>query len=164
MPDITKYKQVMASNSAVVDILNDLILINNDRVEGYKKSTDETDSSDTDLRSLYSNLADHSREIASELKREVTALGGEPATGTMVSGKLYRTWMDVKSAFSSDGRKTSLENSEFGEDAAQKAYETALASDELTPDLRSLITRQKAILKDGHDTIKRLRDSARMSQ
>jgi uncharacterized protein (TIGR02284 family) len=149
----------MANNSEVIEILNDLILINNDRIEGYKKSTDETDASDTDLRSLYSNLADHSRSNVSELTSEVTSLGGEPATGTMISGKLYRTWMDVKSAFSSDGRKTSLENSEFGEDAAQKAYETALKSDELTPDLRSLITRQKAILKDGHDTIKRLRDS-----
>lgn len=153
----------MASNSEVVDILNDLILINNDRIEGYKKATDETDGSDTDLRSLYSNLADHSRSIVSELTSEVTALGGEPATGTMVSGKLYRTWMDVKSAFSSDGRKTSLENSEFGEDAAQKAYETALQSDELTADLRVLVTRQKAILKEGHDTIKRLRDSAKVA-
>lgn len=153
----------MASNSAVVDILNDLILINNDRIEGYKKATDETDSSDTDLRSLYSNLADHSREIVRELTSEVTAFGGEPASGTMVSGKLYRTWMDVKSAFSSDGRKTSLENSEFGEDAAQKAYDTALASDELTADLRSLITRQKATLREGHDTIKRLRDAAKMA-
>ena len=107
----------MASNSEVVDILNDLILINNDRIEGYKKSTEETDSSDTDLRSLYSNLADHSRSIVSELTSQVSALGGEPATGTMTSGKLYRTWMDVKSAFSNDGRKTSLENSEFGDRA-----------------------------------------------
>lgn len=149
----------MATNSEVIEVLNDLILINNDRIEGYKKSTDETDASDTDLRSLYSNLSDHSRSNVSELTSEVARLGGEPATGTMISGKLYRTWMDVKSAFTSDGRKTSLENSEFGEDAAQKAYETALKSDDLTPDLRSLITRQKAILKDGHDTVKRLRDS-----
>ena len=149
----------MATNSEVIEILNDLILINNDRIEGYKKSTDETDASDTDLRSLYSNLSDHSRSNVSELTSEVARLGGEPATGTMISGKLYRTWMDVKSAFTSDGRKTSLENSEFGEDAAQKAYETALKSDDLTPDLRALITRQKAILKDGHDTVKRLRDS-----
>ena len=151
------------ANSEVIEILNDLILINNDRIEGYKKASDETDASDTDLRSLYSNLADHSRSNVSELSGEVTSLGGEPVTGTMISGKLYRTWMDVKSAFSNDGRKTSLENSEFGEDAAQKAYETALKSDELAPDLRALIMRQKAILKDGHDTIKRLRDSAKVA-
>lgn len=149
----------MAQHEAIIETLNDLILINNDRIAGYEKAYDETDMGDTDLRSLYNSLANHSRDNVVELSSEVTSLGGEPATGTMVSGKLYRVWMDVRSAFSSDGRKTSLENSEFGEDAAQKAYDTALGSDELTPDLRALITRQKATLKSGHDTIKRLRDA-----
>ncbi|WAC13819.1 ferritin-like domain-containing protein [Dyadobacter pollutisoli] len=152
----------MSQNSEIIEVLNDLILINNDRVVGYEKAYDETDTADTDLRSLYNNLANHSRQHVSELTNEVNALGGEPATGTMVSGKLYRVWMDVKAAFSSDGRKTSLENSEFGEDAAQKAYESALKSENLTPDLRSLITQQKATLKTGHDTIKRLRDSEKV--
>lgn len=149
----------MARNTEVVEVLNDLILINNDRIAGYEKAYDETETSDTDLRSLYNSLANHSRDNVLELSREVTALGGEPATGTMVSGKLYRVWMDVRAAFSSDGRKTSLDNSEFGEDAAQKAYDSALESDELIPELRALITRQKATLREGHDTIKRLRDS-----
>ncbi|WP_291202475.1 PA2169 family four-helix-bundle protein [Dyadobacter sp.] len=147
------------ANAAIIETLNDLILINNDRIVGYEKAYDETDTSDTDLRSVYNSLANHSRDNVVELSSEVTALGGEPATGTMVSGKLYRVWMDVRSAFSSDSRKTSLENSEFGEDAAQKAYNSALESDELTPELRALITRQKATLKSGHDTIKRLRDA-----
>jgi len=147
------------ANAAIIEILNDLILINNDRIVGYEKAYDETDTGDTDLRSVYNSLANHSRDNVVELSSEVTALGGEPATGTMVSGKLYRVWMDVRAAFSSDGRKTSLESSEFGEDAAQKAYNSALESDELTPELRALITRQKATLKSGHDTIKRLRDA-----
>nr|WP_295922607.1 PA2169 family four-helix-bundle protein [uncultured Dyadobacter sp.] len=149
----------MARNTEIVEVLNDLILINNDRIAGYEKAYDETEASDTDLRSLYNTLANHSRDHVLELSGEVTALGGEPATGTMVSGKLYRVWMDVRAAFSSDGRKTSLDNSEFGEDAAQKAYDSALESDELTPELRALITSQKATLREGHDTIKRLRDS-----
>jgi uncharacterized protein (TIGR02284 family) len=152
----------MSQNSEIIEVLNDLILINNDRIAGYEKAYDETDENDTDLRSLYNSLANHSRDNVLELSGEVNALGGEPATGTMISGKLYRVWMDVRSAFSSDGRKTSLENSEFGEDAAQKAYESALNSDNLTPELRALITRQKSTLKSGHDTIKRLRDSEKV--
>ncbi|MCF0069144.1 PA2169 family four-helix-bundle protein [Dyadobacter sp. CY261] len=149
----------MSRNTAIIEILNDLILINNDRIAGYEKAYEETETNDTDLRSLYNSLANHSRDNVLELSSEINALGGEPATGTMVSGKLYRVWMDVKATFSSDGRKTSLENSEFGEDAAQKAYDTALESDELTPELHALVTRQKATLRSGHDTIKRLRDS-----
>jgi uncharacterized protein (TIGR02284 family) len=152
----------MAQNSEVIEVLNDLILINNDRIEGYKKSYDETDVSDTDLRSVYTNLADHSRQHVAELTNEVNRMGGEPATGTMLSGKIYRAWMDVRATFSSDNRQTSLDNSEFGEDAAQKAYDSALKSEALTPDLRSLVTKQKATLRTGHDTIKRLRDSEKV--
>ncbi|GGB77612.1 PA2169 family four-helix-bundle protein [Dyadobacter sediminis] len=153
----------MLDKTEVIEVLNDLILINNDRIEGYKKAYDETDESDYDLKTLYGNLAEHSRQNVSELNSEVSALGGEPASGTMLSGKIYRAWMDVKAAFSSDDRKTSLENSEFGEDVAQKAYETALRSEVLTPELRALITKQKATLKSGHDTIKRLRDSEKVA-
>jgi uncharacterized protein (TIGR02284 family) len=152
----------MAQNSEIVDVLNDLILINNDRIVGYKKAYDETNASDTDLRTLFNNLSDHSRQHVAELTAEVNALSGEPATGTMLSGKIYRAWMDVKATFSSDDRKTALENSEFGEDAAQKAYDAALKSDNLTADLRSLVTKQKATLKTGHDTIKRLRDAEKV--
>ncbi|WP_031527158.1 ferritin-like domain-containing protein [Dyadobacter crusticola] len=152
----------MAQNSEIVEVLNDLILINNDRIEGYKKASDETNATDSDLKSLFSNLAEHSRQHVEELRTEVTSLGGEPATGTMISGKIYRAWMDVKAVFSSKDRQTALENSEFGEDAAQKAYEAALKSDALTPELHSLVTRQKATLKSGHDTIKRLRDAEKV--
>jgi uncharacterized protein (TIGR02284 family) len=52
-----------------------------------------------------------------------------------------------------------LDNCEFGEDAAQKAYDMALNSDvELEPSLRDMVVRQKAVLKTGHDEVKRLRD------
>ena len=46
-----------------------------------------------------------------------------------ISGKIYRTWMDVKAAFARKERLSVLEACEFGEDAAQRAYEAALASD-----------------------------------
>jgi uncharacterized protein (TIGR02284 family) len=52
-----------------------------------------------------------------------------------------------------------LNNCEFGEDAAQKAYKMALAEEGLSAHLRSLITEQKAALRMSHDEIKALRDS-----
>ena len=68
--------------------------------------------------------------------------------------------MDLKAAIAGKDRKTILENCEFGEDAAQKAYDTALNSDtEFEPSLRDLIVKQKAALKSGHDEVKKLRDT-----
>src|SRR6476619_253007 len=98
----------------------------------------------------------HSK-YAAELTNEVQRLGGEPATGTTNSGKIYRAWMDVKATFSGKDRQAILESCEFGEDAAQKAYKTALASDaEMSAETRQLITKQQSSLKTSHDMIKKL--------
>lgn len=143
----------------VISILNDLIRINHDRVVGYEKAMDELKPEDADLKTLFNRYVTESREYAQELTSEVTRLGGNPADGTTNSGKIYRVWMDLKAAITGKDRNTVLDNCEFGEDAAQKAYDMALNADvDYEPSLRDLIVRQKAALKSGHDEVKRLRD------
>jgi uncharacterized protein (TIGR02284 family) len=149
----------MEINENLTEVLNDLIQINNDRIEGYKRAANEAKESDMDLKGIFNKMADESRQYVAELTREVIKLGGEPATGTTASGKIYRAWMDVKATFTGSSRYAVLSNCEFGEDAAQKAYDMALNSDvELEAPLRELIVRQKAALRVGHDEVKRLRD------
>lgn len=149
----------MERNEKIRDILNDLIRINNDRVVGYGKAIDELKPEDADLTALFNRYINESKQYSEELTHEVTRLGGDPADGTTNSGKIYRVWMDLKAAITGKDRQTILNNCEFGEDAAQKAYDMALNSDtELDPPLRDLIVRQKAQLKVGHDEVKRLRD------
>ena len=149
----------MATNERLADVLNDLIQINNDRVVGYEKAADEAKNVDVDLIATFNKMADDSRRYVAELAKEVHNLGELPAGGTTNSGKLYRAWMDVKNTFTSHDRQSILESCEFGEDAAQKAYDAALASDaEINADVRQLITEQKAELKTAHDLIKKYRD------
>ena len=149
----------MARNENVQEVLNDLIRINNDRIEGYERAVDDTKDNDTDLQSMFHRMADESKQYASELESEVRRFGGDVPSDTTVSGKIYRLWMDLKSKVTGNSRKSILESCEFGEDAAQKAYEEALkANTELPSDLRQLIVNQKAALKTSHDTIKRYRD------
>jgi uncharacterized protein (TIGR02284 family) len=146
-------------NEKVIGILNDLIQINHDRVEGYEKAIDELKDEDADLKTLFSRYVNESRKYAQELTTEVSRLGGDPADGTTNSGKVYRVWMDLKAAIAGKDRQTILNNCEFGEDAAQKAYDTALNADlNFEPSIREVIVRQKATLKSGHDEVKRLRD------
>jgi uncharacterized protein (TIGR02284 family) len=149
----------MARNEKVTEVLNDLIKINNDRVEGYERAVEDTRDKDVDLQAIFHRMADESKQYASELESEVRKTGGDVATDTTVSGKIYRVWMDFKSAISGKARKSILESCEYGEDAAQKAYEEALKSDaELPAEIRQVIVNQKAALKTSHDTIKRYRD------
>ncbi len=149
----------MATNEKLVEVLNDLIEINNDRITGYEKAVEETKDIDVDLKAIFSKMADESRKYKTELTSEVSRLGGEPAEGTTNLGKIYRVWMDVKATFTGKDRQSVLEACEFGEDAAQKAYTDALASDaEIDANTRQLITDQQGSLKTSHDIIKKYTD------
>ncbi|MET0466325.1 MAG: PA2169 family four-helix-bundle protein [Chitinophagaceae bacterium] len=150
----------MKTNEQTAEVLNDLIQINNDRIEGYEKASKETAPGDADLRALFDSMAAESRSYVSELTQQVSISGNEPADGTTVKGKIYRAWMDVKATFTGKDRKAILASCEYGEDAAQKAYDQALATDaELPTDLRQLITDQKASLRKSHNKIKAMRDA-----
>jgi len=148
----------MKNNEKVAENLNDLIQINNDRIEGYERASKETKDVDADLRALFSRMGDESRQYVSELTAAVSRLGCDPASDTTVRGKIYRAWMDVKATFTGKDRKQILASCEYGEDAAQNAYKSALEETELTGDFRDLVMRQKAALKASHDLIKRQRD------
>ncbi|HEX2683201.1 MAG TPA: PA2169 family four-helix-bundle protein [Ferruginibacter sp.] len=149
----------METNEKLAEVLNGLIEINHDRVNGYEKAIEETKDLDMDLKSIFRSMANDSSKYASELSAVVSGLGATPADGTTNSGKLYRVWMDVKSTFTGHDRQSVLELCEFGEDAAQKAYKAAMESDaEMPADTRQLIAEQQAKLKTSHDMIKKYRD------
>lgn len=149
----------MQTNEKLVEVLNDLIAINNDRVKGYEKAIEETKDLDLDLQAMFQGMANDSRQYVTELTQEVGKLGGESTTNTTASGKIYRVWMDVKATFTGHGRESILESCEFGEDAAQKAYTSALSSDtEMPADVRQVVTSQQASLQTAHNLIKKYRD------
>ncbi len=146
------------ASTETTEILNDLIEINNDRIKGYEHAIKELQAGDVDLKTLFAAMIDQSRQAKMALGKEVQALGGEMETGTTNSGKIYKAWMDVKAVFTGHDRHTVLSNCEFGEDAAQKAYKTALEAQDIPAYLREMITSQKAEFKGSHDEIKALRD------
>lgn len=148
----------MASVDTTKEILNDLIQINNDRITGYEKAIEELKDKDQDLKTIFAAMIDQSRQNIMALGKEVQVLGSDMDRGTTNSGKIYRAWMDVKAVFTGHDRHTVLSNCEFGEDAAQKAYDSALLSEELPAYLREMVSRQKHVLKSSHDEIKALRD------
>ena len=142
-----------------VDLLNKLVEINNDRIEGYETASKETD--DSDLKSLFSQLAQTSHGCNAELTAEVQQLGGTPVEGTRVSGKFYRAWMDVRAAISGKDRKAILKSCEYGEDVAVKTYEEILEEhpQDLTDMHLAMVEDQYQMIKADHDRVKELRDT-----
>ena len=148
----------MKTNNETAEILNDLVQINNDRIEGYQTAIDNLKSEDNDLKPLFVSLIGESQQCKQALSKELNLLQEDTEEGTTTSGALYRAWMDVKAVFTGHNRKSILENCEYGEDAAQKAYKDAAKEEGLPMHLRELILEQKATLRQSHDKIKQLRD------
>lgn len=151
----------MATQAKVSAAITDLIVINNDRYEGYKTAASET--KDGDLKELFNTYSMQSSGFASELRQFVPAGSDQPERDeTKVTGKLYRAWMDLKAAVTSADRKAILASCEFGEDTAKKHYEEALKNTEDVPsEALSLIHKQSAEIQQAHDRIKALRDAAK---
>ncbi len=148
------------AQEAAIDALNDLIQINNDRIEGYQKAIDELkDGEDGDLKTLFSSMIDQSEQFKVELKDQVASYGGDPSTSTTARGKIYRAWMDVRAAFTGGDRYNVLASCERGEDAAKNAYKNALQDDDITAQARDLISRQAQSQLQSHDRIKAMRDA-----
>ena len=148
----------MEDNKKVIEVLNDLIQINNDRITGYERALKELKDESSDLRILFEGYIDQSRNIRNQLGTEVQALHGKMDEGTTASGKIYRAWMDVKAVFTGESRKSVLENCHQGEHAALKAYNTALEHEDLPAYLREMIQKQKDIYQESHDEVKAFRD------
>ena len=150
----------MESQQQSSPAVNELIVINNDRCEGYKTAANET--KDSDLKSLFLEFSRQSEGFAQELRRYVPSGSDQPERDeTKASGKLYRVWMDFKAAVTAKDRKAILSSCEYGEDVAKKHYEDVLSNPQgLASEALDLIRKQSAEIKKGHDTIKSLRDSA----
>jgi len=146
-------------NSKTIDVLNTLITINNDRIEGYETASNETE--EQDLKILFGHLSSTSQKCKQELSIEVSKLNGTPAEGTMVSGKFFRVWMDVKAAITGKDRKAILNSCEYGEDVAKSTYENALKNDTeyLSTELQAIIKAQHTLLVADHNKVKALRDA-----
>ena len=148
----------MEKSKEIVEVLNDLVMINNDRINGYQQSVKELHSGDADLKSIFDQMIVESQKIKAALANEIQVLHGEVEKGSTEMGKIYRAWAGVKAMFSGDSRHAILSNCEAGEDAIQKAYKKALETEKLPSFLRDLLTKQQQILKDSHDEIRSLRN------
>jgi uncharacterized protein (TIGR02284 family) len=142
-----------------IDALNELITINNDRIEGYQTAYEETE--EQDLKTLFTDFIRNSQKCKTELEDTVNRLGGEVAEGTKTTGKFFRVWMDVKAAITGKDRKAILDSCEFGEDAAVDTYQHVLEdhNEQLTPEQLNLVRAQYSLIKGDHDKIKAMRDA-----
>lgn len=128
------------TNEKAVELLNDLLEKNYDAEKGYKKAAEDTKASS--LKEFCRDYASQRYNFGHEIKDEIRRLGGEPDKGTSVAGNLHRTWIDIKTALSSDKDESVVEECIRGERAALEDYEDVLGNSALPSSSRELVQRQ----------------------
>jgi len=154
-----------------IQVLQDLIRINKDRIRGYEKAAHEDNKRNPGIRSILYRMSTESRAYVNELHAEVVRLGGSPVTQETISGNIYLCWLNLKADFgcgagtsglevreSADGKASAmletrntgriddsafLEACAYGEEAMQKVYERTLnANDDLPRNIFHLVEKQ----------------------
>lgn len=139
--------------------INSLIVINNDRYEGYKKAAEET--RDAELKTLFTRYSMQSKGFGESLRPFSDTEDQPKHDETTNSGKLYRVWMDVKSAVTANDRKAILSSCEYGEDVAKRTYDEVLEHPEDVPsEVVDIMRKHRSELQKAHDEVKALRDAA----
>jgi uncharacterized protein (TIGR02284 family) len=146
----------MESTNEITQVLIDLLKINKDRVEGYKKASYNT--SLADLKGVFCSMADESRKNVTDLTKEIIHIN--PSVKEIVNaGKIYKAWMDMKAKFDGSSITTeNLLNCEFAEEAVLDAYKIA-KDNSFSQHLVELIGRQEESLKTSHEVIRSYRQS-----
>ena len=148
----------MIKNEEIVEDLNDLVKINNDRIMGYEKAIE--DNEDAQLDDLFRHYVIQSQKFRSQLAEHIVRIDGKAvtdATSTDISSKVHRAWIDIKSAVTGKDRNTVLSSVEFGENMAVEAYTDAIEKDHIPAYIKEELSTQLNELKAAHDKMKALK-------
>ncbi|TDQ80030.1 PA2169 family four-helix-bundle protein [Sphingobacterium yanglingense] len=148
-----------SNNNSV--LINKLIEINNDRIEGYETAiTLLPDKETSGARKIFEALRDQSLAFKNELAPLVVQCGGKPTETTRDSGKLFRAWMTLKSTLSAHTLASILDSCDQGEQEFSEAYFHAL-EDSIGAglDIVTIIERQSNLQQETYNKLKDWKDS-----
>lgn len=143
----------MNDSKNVIATLNDLLETCRDGEEGFRLAAEHVE--DEHLRTLFTSYCEQRSQLARELRKEISKLGGTADDTGSVSAALHRGWMNLKEAITGHDDAAILAECERGEDVAIDQYRKALECD-LPADVRRVVNRQHAAVAAAHDRIREL--------
>lgn len=143
----------MADNDNVISTLNGLIETCRDGQNGFQTAAEGITNSE--LKTLFHGYSQQRAQFVGELQTEVRRLGGDPENMGSVAATLHRGWINIKSTVTGKDDSAIIAECERGEDSAVSAYRDALDED-LPANIRTIVDRQYADIKQAHDRIRAL--------
>ena len=147
----------MASNDEVISTLNNLIETSRDGQNGFQSAAEGIKNSE--LKDIFYKYSQQRASFVGELQDEVRRLGGDPENTGSVAASLHRGWINIKSAITGEDESAIISECERGEDSAVSNYRDALNTD-MPANVRQIVERQFASVKEAHDRIRLLEKSS----
>ncbi len=141
-----KYTEEMSNK------LNELLEKNYDAEKGYKKAAEIVDN--VKLQQFFSQQAQNRYDFGHELKTEIRNFGETPDKGGSTTGTAHRTWMDIKSTFTSNDEEAILNEVQTGEQAAVEEYDDIINDTTLPPTTKKILTEQRESVKTALQSAK----------
>jgi uncharacterized protein (TIGR02284 family) len=153
-----------AENQKVIDVLNELVRINNDRISGYHMASQET--KDSDLEQLFTSMLNESINFAETLEAYIQEMGGKPVGSGTAKGKIHQAWLNFKAALLGNDREGLLSSCEFGDKAVAEAYQAALKIKEVKQkeEINGVLLRQQANIESSLKIIQALNPRSKSTQ
>lgn len=142
-------------DKATVKKLQDLIRINIDSAKGFSEAASEIN--DVTLSAAFEEFSEQRSKLATQLQSHVAWNDETPVDEGSYAGAFHRAWLDVRSKLNGGDPKAVLSEAERGEDQIKAAYEDALKATTGSA-MSDILHEQYAIVKNGHDRIRDLRD------
>ena len=147
----------MADTSHDIRTLNSLIATVIDSIDGYSESAKDADSSR--FVSMFNDRAAERRQVLTTLQAEVGRLGGNPEDDGTTAAAAHRGFVNLKSAVTGKDDQAVINEVERGEDHIKSKFESALADDELSPQVKAVVQQCFTSVKQGHDQMSALKHS-----
>jgi uncharacterized protein (TIGR02284 family) len=145
-------------NVEIINKLNHLIAIAEDGRLGYENAAD--DVKDENMKNLFLRFSNQRAGYISDLRSQITSLGGDPEDKGGPLGAIHRVWIDLKSTFRSGDKNAIINACITGEQAAISAYEGALKEDYIIGQARTVIGEQLKGIQQALDTIRSYRSES----
>ncbi|UOU97497.1 PA2169 family four-helix-bundle protein [Chryseobacterium daecheongense] len=141
-----------------ISVLNDLLHITNDRIEGFEKVEGKIWEKYPDVKGEYDHMISQSKIMKIELINLITEINGQPQDSPSVAGTLHRAWIDLKNSFLPANVESTLENVVFGEKAAIKTYEDAIKSGNLSERILEIVTEHLKNIKESYHQFEKMKE------
>ena len=147
----------MFDNQDDKSVINTLLATLTDNINGYRDSAENIQNGS--FKQLFLDSAEERSRVAEDLRAEVRRLGGDPDDDGSFMGKTHQVFLDLKAAVTGHDDKAIINEVERGEDYLKEKFETALQSDKLIGETRSVVERAWASVRSGHDRIAEIKHS-----